>query len=119
MLTKADLQFCGDLLAKSILFSSSSTILMSIPTDMAQRVFSTLSLPEMMIVKRRWNQGKEKKLELNEMEVETMCFYEAKSMFCCKYLTKEELTALRMLLTKYCNEELLSAAMKSFEKRNV
>ena len=119
MLTKADFQFCGDILAKAIVFSSSSTILMSIPTEMVQRLSSTLSLPVMMVVKRQWKEGKAKKLELNEMEIETMRLFEAESMFCSKYLIKEELSELRRILAKHCSEEIVNAAMKSFEKRNV
>ena len=119
MLTKADLKFCGDILAKTMAFSSSSTILMSIPTEMVQRLSSTLSLPVIMVVKRQWKEGKAKKLELNEIEIETMQFFEAESMFCNKYLIKEELGEVRRILAKRCSEEIVSTAMKSFEKRNV
>lgn len=99
--------------------SDSSTMLLLIPTDIAVHLLPNLPSPEMVMRKSTYKEGKEKQLELNESEVETMKLLMEKSIWRERYLTQEELGELRKVLDAHFSEDVVVQAMKNFESRNV
>ena len=94
-------------------------MLLLLPTDIAVHLLPSLSVPEIVMQKSTFKEGKEKKLELNETEVETMRMLTDKSMWKERYLTQEEIGQLHKMLQSRFDEEIVTQTMKNFEARNV
>ena len=108
-----------NILQKVVASSSSSTMMILLPQDISSKIVSALPPPEMLLVDRQFRSGCEVHLELNEVETRTMQFFSLRQMLRQHYLTKEEMDDVRNVLKPFCDEEVLDAALKNLEMRNV
>lgn len=107
-----------NIIEKPILTTPNACMLLTIPMDMAIKVYKMVSSPEIFSFRRKRKEGKEKHLELNEIESESISLFTGKEMMKEHIRSESEKEEIKRIIENYCKEGIAKKALDCYELRN-
>lgn len=93
-------------------------MLLTLPQSIAAKAYNTISLPDIITIRRRRKNGHEKKLDLNEVETEEMDLLMNKEMMKEHYRMQEEVDEIEQCICENCGKAIAEKAIHCYEERN-
>lgn len=117
-LSQADLQNCLQIIEKPVFTTPSACMLLTLPQNIAAKAYNTISLPDIITIRRKRKNGHEKQLDLNEVETEEMDLLMNKEMMKEHYRIQEEVDAIEQCICDNCGKAIAEKAIHCYEERN-